>query len=312
MNLENAYNFRIQCEITDSKLRYEIGFLEDQKGSIPQGINFETIKVKNEHEEVEESTVVEVLFHEEEVHSDDDEYQEMSVEMEIPSKTEEEVESDDEVLEAEYLQEESDEGEMSECDDELIDSKSPKKRVKAVTNDDRKYECVTCNEEFQRASDLYTHTRSVHGKNKFQCKECLKWFSRKSRLESHELLHKGVRLFECDQCPRKYATPQGLKTHLDDAHSVDYPYVCDKCGKGFIKESKLKHHYSSHIEVRNYACEICHKSFKTQTYLNFHMDTHQPPELRKHKRRPKKKKTCICPYCGKVSTSLGTHSMHLR
>lgn len=54
--------------------------------------------------------------------------------------------------------------------------------------------------------------------------------------------------------------------------------------------------------------------FKTEYYLSVHKKSHIPVELRPQKRPKQKRKVqiCICPYCGKKSTSLSLHLNHLR
>ena len=44
-------------------------------------------------------------------------------------------------------------------------------------------------------------------------------------------------------------------------HTVNYPYKCETCDKGFFRAGHLKSHLTVHTRERAYKCEICDKSF---------------------------------------------------
>lgn len=304
-SLDQAHNFRRQCSITDAKLRHEIAFLEHNQWNtqltIPQFLPAGDVKLEEGSPSIVLTEAVIIKSEQiEGVQEDEEEF--------VPSKVEVEWQSEEEVVVGEDNESSSEKSEEEESEDSLSDEERKERRKSKPQSTI----CDLCGEQFAKSRLMQAHVREVHGKKRFACKICPKAFSRKSRLTDHEMQHAGLRVFECEQCDKKYTTQQGLKTHTEDVHSDNLPYVCDKCGKGFSKEGRLRHHYSMHIESRNFVCAICSKGFKTQAHLNLHANTHLPQEEKKKRKRRNRQKTCICPFCGKVSNSAGTHDMHIR
>ncbi|XP_058444544.1 zinc finger protein 585B-like [Malaya genurostris] len=330
-NLEQAYNFKLQCEITQAKLQHEIEFLEQNNWNtgltmppfdyarfvrikqevaskqIHNSENLSEITVDRPAESVYIKAELEDLRETEDlpmIPSNDDE-----IEL-CPSKVELIVENDNQDCERKDAS--SSLGDSEESDSsEIIINRKLETEEENVENS-RTNVCDVCGEQFAKPSQLFAHSREVHGKKRFQCKTCMRCFNRKGRLQDHELRHTGIRQFQCDHCDKTYITRHGLKTHMVDTHTENLPYVCDKCGIGFSKPTRLRHHYSAHIESRNFVCNVCSKGYKTQGHLNMHMNIHLPKDQKKVRKRRNREKVCVCPFCGKVSTSLGTHTMHIR
>uniref|UniRef100_A0A1Q3F449 Putative c2h2-type zn-finger protein n=1 Tax=Culex tarsalis TaxID=7177 RepID=A0A1Q3F449_CULTA len=333
-SLEQAYSFKLQCEMTNKKLHHEIDFLEkndwNTKLPIPP-IDISGFPPQKEHvkQETKKDILEETLFIKAEL--SDDELQQQQ-EADYPedycvSKLEAMFASGDDDDDrdgsaesrssSESSSSESSSSSSSEDDSEDSQPKRKRKRGRPRLSDKssrkpRSSVCDTCGQQFAKPKLMYAHVRSAHGDRRFKCRFCPKTFVRNARLKEHERQHTGERDFQCDQCERKYPTARGLKVHMEDIHSENLPYVCDKCGKGFAKEGKLRQHYSAHLDIRKYVCTVCSKGFKTRTNLNLHVQIHLPPDQRKMRKRENQHKVCICPFCGKVSTSLGTHNMHIR
>ncbi|XP_055617594.1 zinc finger protein 583-like [Toxorhynchites rutilus septentrionalis] len=335
--LQQAYDFRVQCELTDAKLRHEIEFLEKNNWDIGLSIppfddgNFLPIKAEDHQERTAtDDGLVDIKAEQSErIPEEDAQVILTAEESELDEKLSEikenpEMDKDqtaDEALSNDYDEAQSQSERSAEPSDSdgsesvaLSQKKRRRPRIMSDENDGkaRANICETCGEQFEKAFQLYEHARSVHGKKRFQCTTCSKWFCRRSRLRDHELQHSGIRQFECTECDRKYATQQGLKAHMECIHIDVKPHVCDKCGKGFAKPGKLRDHYGMHSESRNFLCGVCSKGFKTKAHLNLHMNTHLPEDQKKVRSRRCRQKTCVCPYCGKVSNSVGTHTMHIR
>ncbi|XP_058832962.1 zinc finger protein 391-like [Topomyia yanbarensis] len=332
-SLEQAYNFKLQCEITQAKLQHEIEFLEQNnwntgltmppfdfarfqeiKQEVALKQTFETdvdlpvepVLIKDEVEEMHEVNVSPVLPPE-----PDETLSELcSSKVEIIPKDEDEESKNGGSSVPDSEESDATDGSDSEA---LINKKQ---RIQRINEENTEQSCSNicdvCGEQFEKSSELRAHVRNVHGKKRFRCETCSRCFSRKTRLQDHELRHTGLRQFQCEHCDKAYVTRYGLKTHMEDAHSENLPYVCDKCGRGFSKAAKLRLHYSMHIESRNFVCNVCSKGYKTQSHLNMHMNTHLPQGQKKVRKRRNREKVCVCPFCGKVSTSLGTHTMHIR
>ncbi|XP_062538376.1 zinc finger protein 227-like isoform X1 [Armigeres subalbatus] len=317
--VQQAYNFKIQCEITDAKLRHEIDYVKTNAGK-DEGISappFNYGRFLQERDEVATDVILSaeqvyvktepVAEEEQPIPEDEEDFSSPNVEIELREDSQSEQE------EKVTIEKKDDDGKSvasdSENDSDWFEKAISGKRKKRNRGHN---ECDVCGVEFVRKYDLYTHKKTVHGKTQYQCKECSKCFSRKSRLDDHEVLHSGIRAFKCSDCDKKYATQLGLRTHIEDVHTENLPFVCDKCGKGFSKEGKLRYHYAVHIDTRNFICDICEKGYKTPAHLALHKTIHLPKE-QKRKRKPRdRRKTCVCPYCGKVSTTTTTHNMHIR
>ncbi|KAL9695101.1 hypothetical protein quinque_014386 [Culex quinquefasciatus] len=335
-SLEQAYNFKLQCEITNKKLRHEIEFLEkndwNTKLPIPP-IELGGLDVKPETSPAKREIIAEPLSIKSELSDDEQQQQQQQIDYQedasyCMSKIETMFASDDDADDRDVsdgsrsLSESSTESSSSSEDDDddgSEDSEPKHKRKRGrprlsnkSSGKPRSSVCDTCGQQFAKPKLMYAHVRSAHGDRRFKCRFCPKTFVRNARLKEHERQHTGERDFQCEQCERKYPTARGLKVHMEDIHSENLPYVCDKCGKGFAKEGKLRQHYSAHLDIRKYVCSVCSKGFKTRTNLNLHVQIHLPPDQRKMRKRENQHKVCICPFCGKVSTSLGTHNMHIR
>lgn len=322
-NVEQAYNFKVQCEITDAKLRHEIDFLtineENRKVAIPP-FDYSRFLASQDVPNADVKIATESVFVKTEI-TDDEGSKERPMLDESVSDGSDEYLFPPKVETSLYIEQDcNSKDENSDSDESANENHSAadhqiKKTIEGMKVEETEKKisiCDICGDHFDKKSSLYSHRRTVHAKQRYQCKQCTKYFSRKSRLEEHELRHTGIRQYECPECDKKYTTQAGLKTHMEDVHNDNLPYVCDKCGKGFSKEGKLRYHYAVHIETRDFICDLCQKGFKTQGHLNLHKSTHLPSDKKKKRPPRNRRKTCVCPFCGKVSSSIGVHSMHIR
>ncbi|RZF46480.1 hypothetical protein LSTR_LSTR007596 [Laodelphax striatellus] len=108
---------------------------------------------------------------------------------------------------------------------------------------DQPHVCGMCNTRFKHVSSLRGHMRTVHSDAKpFKCEECGACFARKSVLKVHIITHTGEKRFECDQCEAKYGDYTSLKRHRMSIHEGVKPYLCAKCGAGFMRDRELQKH----------------------------------------------------------------------
>lgn len=324
--LEQAYNFKLQCEVTDAKLRHEMAFLAKNGtncGLPVPPFDYNKFLLNRKDSNADVTLTAEKVFVKTEVPDANDEEKITLNEDELFSLAKPDpdlkIELDWNPYKDIISSSESEESD-DESDDEKIKSKSNDeteiKKETEPTEVEQKVEkphiCEVCGDQFPKRSNLNSHRRTMHGPRRYQCSQCPKNFTKKSRWQDHEVQHTGIRQVECPQCDKKYATQAGLKTHMEDMHTDNLPYVCDKCGKGFASGSKLRYHYTVHIETRDVICDICKKGFKSKFHLRIHMDTHLPADQKRTRKPRDRKKTCVCPFCGKISNSISIHTTHMR
>lgn len=115
----------------------------------------------------------------------------------------------------------------------------------------------------------------------------------------------NVPRYRCKICCKRFFRCNTFKAHMIKLHSVELPYQCDNCGKGFhtkkgfrrhFKQHKnsnknpnktmfqcpicqkrcqnLPNHMKHHSGARNYICDVCNATFKKKHNLVSHMPIH--------------------------------------
>ncbi len=166
------------------------------------------------------------------------------------------------------------------------------------------YPCDVCGKRFAKGWSLKMH-RVRHNTDKpFQCDECDKKFPHEAILRKHkrdkhkmETPEPAIKIatqaapprdwskyfvksadgasghFVCDLCGRKFLRTDGLREHMR-VHTGATPYKCDLCDDTFRLRSSLKVHK---FKVHNWAshhCDVCGKMFYSSTHVNRHKAQH--------------------------------------
>ena len=84
-------------------------------------------------------------------------------------------------------------------------------------------------------------------------------------------------------------------------HTKNYPYVCDICGRGFVKKYLLVAHNEAIHEEAKFVCEVCGKVCNSRHYLHKHLKMHKSDE------NSEKRTGSVCEICGKVFLYLKDH-----
>ena len=171
------------------------------------------------------------------------------------------------------------------------------------------FECDLCGNFFSRKGNLNKHKKNIHhlsnDKINLECKICGKYFSRIDNLNEHKKNVHQLSNFNCDKCNRGFSKESNLKIHKERCKvngSKERKYECNLCGKSYLGRSGLCEHKKNTHNLYNYKCDLCNKGFSNERNLNFHNE-------RVHMKNDKPGK---CPICDKnylhLSTHMRTHS----
>ena len=153
--------------------------------------------------------------------------------------------------------------------------------------------------------------RAVEAK-RHHCDKCGKSFHAPSTLKHHMNQHEGIYAFQCDECGYRTNRASVFKMHkqkhlvdkgidVDEETGEKFLKECNECGKGFLDNTRLKHHMEREHSEGNVICETCGEVFTCQRYLRKH-------ELRVHPKDP----SLICKVCGYVAVIQSGLTQHMR
>ncbi|XP_059608030.1 uncharacterized protein LOC132255876 [Phlebotomus argentipes] len=210
----------------------------------------------------------------------------------------------------------------------------------------KKHECEMCGKRFSDSSHKRRHIRQIHEgkkpekglKSRMPCSQCGKILWNKASYERHQLVkHSSSRNLKCPLCPKAFKLKYNLTEHML-VHSKEKPFACDVCQKGFKRKSNLMSHSASH-ESQPTICQYCSKTYSNRENLKAHIRSRHrglPPDIRATDEvvfctvctkdfqnlaalknhveihvRDKKRKLCVCPYCGKTLLDWHNYQRHL-
>jgi KRAB domain-containing zinc finger protein len=186
--------------------------------------------------------------------------------------------------------------------------------------DNRQYQCPTCNYISVKGSIMRKHIKVVHESVKITCPKCYRQIrdinlrthleeshsgtqfkkykctyedctytaSKKDYIASHikKLHKKDEHTQKCDRCDKTFAYANELKNHVERTHLGLRPFVCEKCGKGYLTQKYLSDHQAkpscNHSDVKQFKCERCDIDFtKALSYVQHFYKVHgcQPPNM---------------------------------
>lgn len=166
-----------------------------------------------------------------------------------------------------------------------------------------KYDCKTCGDTFLYPSGIVSHMSKKHNLQDIDCEDyCVKVHRKVKKptpIPHNSLLYLPdistvAPTHKCLVCKKTFQDVDTLKEH----QAVHKVYVCEVCGRGFLKKSYLQDHREAHGTEKAYKCKFCGKSFKRRTVLVKHKRIHTHP------------RQCICEYCGKRFNDNGTLKTH--
>lgn len=165
-----------------------------------------------------------------------------------------------------------------------------------MDNGKRRFKCVVCNKFLSSRIAHEEHTRGKHtGDKPYSCSFCGKRFAVWNTYKHHMSTHKGgiTPLQKCGLCEKRFKTADCLRTHMQREHNyqggedgitgaVDgndvnakCPYICQLCGKGFLRKMWRTRHYLSHAGQNCFRCELCSCILPDEQSYRLHHETHK-------------------------------------
>ena len=104
--------------------------------------------------------------------------------------------------------------------------------------------------------------------------------------------------YHCSLCDKISDSVQDIRHHMT-THSEIRPYQCTVCQRKYKESFTLKQHMKIHLGIKRYSCEICKKRFLRTSHLNSHMITHRQANVE-------------CEVCHKMFKSDDARKKHAR
>lgn len=154
--------------------------------------------------------------------------------------------------------------------------------------------------------------------NLFRCDKCDRCFKLYYHLKQHMKTHTATpdRGFVCRHCGKVYAREGALKQHLNNSHfdaeeqsrrQKKKVHVCEYCEKQFDHFGHFKEHLRKHTGEKPFECPECHERFARNSTLKCHMSACQNGSGAKKGR----KKLYECQVCSSVFNSWEQFKDHL-
>ncbi|XP_075735801.1 uncharacterized protein LOC119186202 [Rhipicephalus microplus] len=181
--------------------------------------------------------------------------------------------------------------------------------------------CSRCSCHYPSEIKLMAHEARSHKTGeivKCPCPLCPRVFFSKALFDEHTQLHANGNGIKCLQCDMLFATAAKLERH-QERHGPTIAQACKDCGRAFASMRSLQMHQrllhlkctkrpspSMQSHGGSHECPHCQKQFRFTSGLQAHVVyRHEYADSSSENKLP-------CPICGKMCSSQGAMSVHLR